>query len=222
MFRKFLVLLLIETIAFSTALAQTSDIAAPALPASVKQPSLKITTDIVRRENKLRRGHDTELAVVLTPDNLDPMPPGHLSLPVVLKSVRLEPLDGLSIRYADFRGKKFGKADSGGPSFTEAGTAVLLKVHAEKKLSLGEYTLKGKVRYQLLAPGSVPVEKEIELTVPVTVVDQNEAVPQNNWRYKSVSDHFIGDVLLIIVALPILLPFALVVGVYCGFSSFCE
>jgi len=139
-----------------------------------------------------------------------------------LKSVRLEPLEGLSIRYTDFRGKKFSKAEWGKPTFTKAGTAVLLKVHADKKLNLGEYTLKGKIRYQLLAPGRVPAEKEIELMVPVTVVDQNEAVPQNNWRYKSVSDHFIGDVLLIIVALPILLPFALVVGVYCGFSSFCE
>jgi len=222
MIRKFLVLLLIESIAFSTALAQTSDTAAPALSASAKQPSLAIATNVVRRENKLRRGHDTELAVLLTPDNLDPMPPGHLTLPVVLKSVRLEPMEGLSISYADFHGKRFGKADSGGPSFTQAGTAVLLKVHADKKLMLGEYTLKGKLRYQLLAPGKLPEEKEIELTVPVTVVDQTETVPLNAWRYQPVSDYFAGDMLLLILALPFLLPFALVVGVYCEFSSFCE
>jgi hypothetical protein len=222
MIRKFLVLLLIESIAFSTGTAQTLDAAGPVVSAPKTQTSLEIATNVVRRENKLRRGHDTELAVFLTPDNLDPMPAGNLTRPVVLKTVHLEPMEGLSVRYADFNGKRFGRAESGAPSFTQAGTAVLLKVHADKRLNLGEYTLKGKVTYQLLAPGKVPEEKEIELMVPVTVVEQNEDVPLNAWRYQPFSYHPVGQAVLLILALPILLPIALVVGVYCEFSSFCE
>jgi hypothetical protein len=222
MIRKFLVLLLIESIAFSTALAQTSDAAGPVVSAATKQTSLEIATSVVRRENKLRRGHDTELAVLLAPDNLDPMPPGHLRLPVVLKSVRLEPMEGLSIRYTDFRGKKFSKAEWGKPTFTKAGTAVLLKVHADKKLNLGEYTLKGKIRYQLLAPGRVPAEKEIELMVPVTVVDQNEAVPLNAWRYQPVSYHELRNGFVGILLLPLIIPLFLLYVLLCDRTNECS
>ncbi len=221
MIRKLLVLLLIESIAFSTALAQTSDAAGLVVSAPTKQTSREITTNVVRRENKLRRGHDTELAVLLMPDNLDPLPLGHLRLPVVLKSVRLEPMDGLSIRYTDFRGKKFGKAESGTPTFTKAGTAVLLKVHADKKLMLGENTLKGKIRYQLLAPGRVPVEKEIELIVPVTVVDQNEAVPLNAWHYQPIPYHEMRNGFIGLLLLPLMIPLLLLYVLLCDRTDEC-
>jgi hypothetical protein len=226
MIRKFLVLLLIESIALSTALAQTSDTAAPSFPAAISDSSGEKMIKIVRRENKLRRGKDAEFAVVLGTSSAD----CGECLPALLQegdrpmfqSLKLNRREGFSVRYANDSARKFESLPMGEPVYTQKGPAVLLKLHADKKLKAGDYTLTGKARLMIIHRGQVNGEKEVDVVIPIRVVDKNEAVSQNNFAYQYPEQHHVRDAFVGLIMVPLYLPLILVWIVVCSVGHDCS
>ncbi len=220
MLRKILATLLMGT-TVSAQVPLNKPIVTP--PASA---SAEVENAVIYRQDKIRAGHDMELAIIAGTPRLDclncsPTFANSQQIPT-LDTVSLEPLPGFSFRYADRKGKKFKTAAFAKWSSTESGPAALIKIHADKNLKAGEYQLRGKARFKPSSAGTASVWKEIDLIIPVVVDAGNETITENAWPYKAVSDHSIGNTVLFILALPFLLPYAVFLEFYCDLSSHCE
>ena len=129
----------------------------------------------------------------------------------VLKSLKLNPSEGFSVRYAKASESKFEALAQGQPVYTQKGFAVLLKLHADRSLKAGEYMLTGKATLVIEHRGKPSHEKEVEVAIPVTVVDKNEVVAQNSFGYKPYTEHRVLEVLATVLLIP--LAIAIPVGV---------
>jgi hypothetical protein len=220
MFRKILATLLIGT----TVSAQV-----PLNKPIVTQPasaSTEVESSVIYRQNKIRAGHDMELAIIAGTPQVDcltcyPTFANGLERPS-LDRLSLEPAPGFSFRYADRNGKQFRTEAYAEWSDTQSGPAALVRIHADKNVKAGEYQLRGKARFKVRSWGTSSDLKEIDLVIPVTVVAGNDMVTQNAWPYNAIPDHHIRDTVLFIVTLPFLVPYALIVSVFCDVSSYCE
>ncbi len=223
MIRQLLALILIVSTVSNASVAQASDPVKPVLvDRDSYNPQLQ-AIKLVRRENKLRRGHDAEIAVVLSPSSpncLECMPTllEEGDRPI-LKSLKLDPSKGFSVRYAKDNARKFESAQQGKSVYTQSGAAVLLKIHAEKSLAPGGYTLTGKARLMVVHRGEPIREKEVEVAIPITVVDKNEVVAQNNFAYQPFPEHRVRETLMMVLLIPLYLPFVLVYVIACSLSD---
>ncbi len=166
----------------------------------VTQPasaSAEVESSVIYRQNKIRAGHDMELAIIAGTPRMDclscaPTFANSQQIPT-LDTVSLEPLPGFSFRYADRNGKKFKAAAHAKWSSTESGPAALVKIHADTNLNAGEYQLRGKARFRLTSAGTASDWKEIDLVIPVVVVAGNETVTRNAWPYKAHFRQFLRE-----------------------------
>jgi hypothetical protein len=226
MIRKFLVLLLIESIVLSTAHAQTSEAAGPALPAAKSDSSGEKVIKIARRENKVRRGHDAEFAVLLSSPSSDCLECVPALLQEgdhpILTSLQLGPLQGFSYRYATWDHGKFQKATAGKMTYTKSGPAALVKVRADKHLPLGAYTLKGKAELRVFHKGNAPVDKQIDFAIPVELVDQSASATVVSWPYEIPPNRHLREALLEFIMVPLYLPLILVWVIVCSTGHDCS
>lgn len=210
MIRQLLALILIVSTVSNVSFAQTSDPVKPVLVDRDSYHPEDKAIKLVRRENKLRRGKDAEFAVALSTAS----PNCGECLPTlleegdrpILKSLKLNPSEGFSIRYAKDNARKFEPVAQGKSVYTQKGPAVLLKIRADKNIKPGEYTLTGKASLMIVHRGQPIQEKEVEVAVPIVVVDKNEVVAQNNFVYQPIPDHRVRQVLLAIALVPLYLP----------------
>lgn len=225
MIRKFLALLLVFSSVSSTAFAQAAEAAAPMLPVAKSDGASEKVIKIARRENKLRRGHDAEFAFQLSPPSTDclecvPTLLQEGDRPLVM-SLQLDPLPGFSYRYPKEHGK-FQKAPAGKLTYTEAGSAALVKVRADNKLPLGVYTLKGKIQIRVFHKGNAPVDQQINFAIPIDLVDQNALATAGAWPYEIPPDHHVREALLELIMVPLYLPLILVWVIVCSTGHDCS
>jgi hypothetical protein len=165
---------------------------------------------VVARYNKLRRGRDEQIAILLAllPDNCLVKPKRLGVFSIIPNSLDLDPAQGFTIRYGD--GKEFSKDSSASYTSTPAGDVIFLKLKASRDLPPGDYTIHGKFGFH-------PAIKDIcsqqqEVTIPVTVVDHDADVVKNEWPFQFKPEHHVGDTLLSILLFP-LIPFAVILEV---------
>ena len=223
MIRQLLALILIVTTVSSASFTQTSDPVKPVLVDRNSYHPQDKAIKLVRRENKLRRGKDAEFAVMLSTSS----PNCGECLPTQLeegdnprlKSLKLNPHEGFSVLYAKAGESKFEPLAQGQPVYTKKGFAVLLKLHADRNLKPGEYALTGKATLEIRHRGKPSEEKEVEVAIPVMVVDKNEVVAQNSFGYKPYAEHRGLEILTTVLLIPVYLPFLVVFVIACSFSG---
>ena len=223
MIRQLLALILIVTTVSNASFAQTSDPVKPVLVDRNSYHPEDKAIKIVRRENKLRRGKDAEFAVMLSTSspNCGECLPTQLEegdRPVVI-SLELDPSRGFSYRYPDWENGKFKKAAKGKLTYTKAGPAALVKVRADKNLPLGAYTLNGKVQIRVFQRGKPPEDKQINVAIPIELVDQDALATAGAWPYEIPPNHNVRDGLRDFFMVPLYLPLILVWIVVCSFSD---
>lgn len=223
MIRQLLALILIVTTVSNASFAQTSDPVKPVLVDRNSYHPQDKAIKLVRRENKLRRGKDAEFAVMLSTSspNCGECLPTQLEEGEhpMLKSLKLNPSEGFSVLYAKAGESKFEALALGQPVYTQKGFAVLLKLHADRNLKAGDYALTGKATLEIEHRGKPRQEKEVEVAIPVTVVDKNEVVAQNSFGYKPYAEHRRLEVLATVLLIPLYLPFILVFVIACSISD---
>jgi hypothetical protein len=223
MIRQLLALILISTTVSTASFAQTSDPVKPVLvDRSSYHPEDK-AIKLVRRENKLRRGKDAEFAVMLSTSspNCGECLPTQLEegeQPVFI-SLQIDPSRGFSYRYPDSQNGKFKQTAKGKLIRTKAGSAALVKIHADKNLPLGTYTLNGKVQIRVFQKGKPPEDKQINVAIPIELVDQHALAAATSWPYEIPPNHNVRDGLRALIMVPLYLPLILVLIVYCSFSN---
>lgn len=210
MLRKSLALFLITMTFWSACVAQTAGAAGPSTPDNrTDHPAAALrTVKLARREGKVRRGHDSEFAFAVVKAASDCLE----CLPVLIEegdrvsftSVILAPLAGFTYQYPDNTGK-FEPVAIGFNKPTKAGQANLVKVRPDKKLAPGTYFLTGKLTVHILESGSRSSSKEIDLSIPVEVVDENTSAAFNPWPYEIHRDHHMGQKIVFVLLFPVFL-----------------
>jgi hypothetical protein len=226
MIRQFLALLLIVTTVSTSGFAQTTGAENKVTIAPTSESSHEQVLKIARRENKLRRGHDAEFAVLLSAPSLDclecvPTLLEESDQPVLI-SLQLDPSQGFSYRYPNGDNEKFQKAAAGKLTYTKGGPAALVKVRADKSLPLGAYTLKGKVELLVFHKGNASVVKQINFAIPVELVDQSASATVISWPYEIPPNHHAREALLEFIMVPLYLPLILVWIIVCSTGHDCS
>lgn len=150
---------------------------------------------IVQRYDKLRRGRDEIVAI---------------GWPCSRCVLSLEAQRGFSFRYG--HGRTFTDQPAE-PALTEGGLVFLTQIKAARDLPAGEYTITGKISGATRLDRRLP--DEIEVAIPVTVVDHDAAVTQNPWPFHS-THHPVKKALFWVAVAP-MLPFILIyLEIACG------
>ena len=162
----------------------------------------------VTRYDKLRRGHDEQIAIVpqrplITRTGCPVMPCPTVT--IIPESLHLETQKGFSFKY--FVERKFKAASSTRFATTRGGGAFLVQIKAARDVPPGSYTIKGKLR-RFRAENGVRSSEEVDVAIPVTVVDDHAQVTKNEWKYKPYGD----DSFLTTLGVIALLPFIVVGG----------
>jgi hypothetical protein len=118
----------------------------------------------------------------------------------------MEPMEGFTIRYG-YPGH-YESAPQGTPKYRADRRLMFIKVHAGSTLGTGSYFLKGTVVFHR-AGDDASAEQTTDIHIPVTVVDHDAPVSQNDWRYINHPARATGEVArtVLLVALLPLLPF---------------
>jgi hypothetical protein len=168
--------------------------------------------------NQIRRGTQEDALIRLSVQGLVTSPrspvPGIVPLRLELQSA-----DGLtvsSVRYPKTRRRKV-KFQSE-PVPVSGWPETSFKVLADKTAALGLHTLQGKLTFQVIDYNLsiVGPVQEINVQVPITVVEHNAKVEKASWPAGHLSA---GMIVLIILLLPVEIPVAILILVGCAVSS---
>jgi hypothetical protein len=142
---------------------------------------------VIQHHDKLRRDRDERIVVfsVFPPSNSQTCPTQ--SAPCLYPfSLQLEPTEGFRFRFYSDRGG-FKSRDQAHIVSTEGAMAFLLQVRAARNVPLGEHAIKGRLQFTVMGhPESSP---EIEIVLPVTVVDHDAKVTENPWPFHTYPLH---------------------------------
>jgi hypothetical protein len=162
--------------------------------------------------NAIRRGRQEEAAIRLSPQGLVTSPRSPASGIVPLK-LELQPASGLTVsalRYpkAQRRKVKFQVE----PVAVSWWPEIFFKVRADETAAPGLHTLQGKLTFQVIDYNgtSVGPVQQLDVQIPMTVVEHDAKVQKANWPENHLSA---GMIVLIIVLLPVavaLMPFYLI------------
>ena len=178
----------------------------------VKSPPAPLQVTSYERHSQMRRDRDEEFVVLLC------RPYGKLKecpvwnwgsadglVPVALE---MKDVDGLTVRYRE--GKEYVSHPEGAPVRTSEGLdAFRFKIRAAKDFPLGATTLEGKLTFQRIRDGKLSAPETIAVSIPVTVVKHDTQVTESYWAIDPARHtplDVLGDALLVVVALPILVP----------------
>lgn len=80
------------------------------------------------------------------------------------------------------------------------------RLRADRDLTLGDYVVKGKLRFQRISKVTVSEPQELEFSVPVHVVEHNAKVSKNSsYPWEMTPARWVGVILLMPIMLPITL-----------------
>ena len=178
------------------------------------QPIPRVET--YQHYNELRRGSSDDVGIVLIVNGSLTSPRSTVTglIPV---SLTLQPEPGLSyskLKYPKSSPMKFPFRNDTIPAHS-GWFPIEMKLHADKDAALGIHYVHGKFRYQEITRDGISAEQEMDVSLPVTVVEQNAHVTKSeHWPfYHMPIAEVIGLVILCIVLLPIIIaimPFYLI------------
>lgn len=174
-----------------------------------------MTMATVTRYDKLRRGHEEEIAVF--PGRLSSPCPGCLPSPkqngeISAVSLELEPAPGFTVRYGD--GRHYRSVSHGSLAYTQAGRVFLMKLRVAGAVAAGDYLIKGKLTYRVFKRGKYSELQQAQIAIPVTVVQADAAVRKGAWPYKPPPDHKVRNFIATALLFPVLVPAFFVVLLY--------
>lgn len=188
--------------------------------ASRTQPTAPLVSSY-KRYSELRRGTEEEVVVLLcNAANQDRAcsisPEGQVGL--VPLALELMQTDGFAVRYR--HGGEFRSQPPAAPAQAWNGSKVFrLKIRAAKGVPLGTHHLAGKLTFQAVIGSEVSRPQEIDVDVPLTVVEHDARV----FKYRSLVEkpkHVdLGTTIVLVVTAPLWLPFFLLLVVTCGIEG---
>lgn len=129
-------------------------------------------------------------------------------------SLEIEPAQGFSIQYSN-DGRHFSSRTRPTTVFTRAGSLFLVRIKAANGTALGQYTIKGKLRFKARQYGTFFSSQRVEISIPVTVVDRNARVIKSAWPYALYPDHKVRRVVATVLMAPLLVPMYAIFLAYC-------
>jgi hypothetical protein len=132
--------------------------------------------------------------------------------------LELQPADGLTVssfRYPRTQRRKV--KFQAEPVPVSRWPETSFKIRADRDAALGLHTLKGKLAFQVIDYGlsSVGPVQEMDVQIPVMVVERNAKVQKASWPAGRLSA---GMIVLIIVLLPVEIPIGLLLLAGCAVS----
>lgn len=96
---------------------------------------------------------------------------------------------------------------------------IKFRVRADRQAELGVHILRGRVTFQTVTAAGISAPQQIEVQVPLTVVDHNAGVAKS-WPYSDLSKEAI---IALIVLAPVAIALIIPMGMACemGFHSAC-
>lgn len=172
---------------------------------------------VVQRYTSLRRGRAEEVAIFLGRSPL--VCPACTPVPTITPglmetSIEIEPAQGFSIQYSN-DGRHFSSRTGPATVFTRAGSLFLVRIKAANGTALGQYTVKGKLWFKARQYGTFSSPQQVEISIPVTVVDHNARVIKSTWPYALYPDHKVRRVVATILMAPLLVPMFAIFLAYC-------
>jgi hypothetical protein len=184
----------------------------------VGTPAVK---SIQRYYGGLPRTHDEDVAVVLyLPANKsgccaltnNPTQTG-------IFPVKFELHESPEFRVRFRSGFKYKSHNAGTPIEMVAGEKiVLLKLRANHDAPLGEYVLQGKLTYQAVQDHKLQPPQELEVIIPVKVVNETSKVEKIDWPFGT----HVKRTLIRIIALPVEIPAAALLAIACSTPKGCD
>lgn len=167
--------------------------------------------------NAIRRGRKEEAAVGLSPQGLVTSPRSPVAGIVPLK-LELHPAAGLTVsafHYPKAQRRKVRFQVE--PVPVSWWPEIFFKVRADETASLGPHTLLGKLTFQVIDYNgtSVGPVQQVDVQIPMTVVEHDAKVQKANWPENHLSA---GQIVLIIVLLPVEIPIGLLILAGCAVS----
>jgi hypothetical protein len=217
MWRSILAVILLP----SLAAAQTQT---PSVPADTSSPPQRATPRPPQPSyrpytfyDQIRRGTQEDIVIQLSPQGwvTSPRSPAPGIVPLKLE---LQPADGLTVssfRYPRTQRRKV--KFQAEPVPVSRWPETSFKIRADRDAALGLHTLKGKLAFQVVDYGlsSVGPVQEMDVQIPVMVVERNAKVQKASWPAGRLSA---GMIVLIIVLLPVEIPIGLLLLAGCAVS----
>ena len=165
--------------------------------------------------NAIRRGRREDVAIRLSVPGVVTSPRSPVSgiLPLRLE---VQPADGLTVssfRYPKTQRKKVKFQDAAVP--VSSWPKIFFKIRADETAAPGLHTLQGKLTFQVIAFDGTAVgpAQQLDVQIPITVVEHNAKVQKANWPENHLSA---GMIVLIIVLLPVEIPLGLLLLAGCA------
>lgn len=217
MLRKIIALVLVRCIAQAQMPSPLPDNAVrPAQSAEQKLVGVNLRPVTTARYGKLRRGRTEEIAIHLEHSQsicLSCSSGQNSRAYVNMLSLEIEPAQGFSVQFS-YDGRHFRSQDKGKIVQTRGGGAIVAKLKAGKNVPLGEYALKGKLSFEVVERDKHSAPQQVEISIPVTVVDHDAPIVKSNWNYAPFPSHKLRTTMAIILLGPLLLPALLVIVLY--------
>lgn len=135
-----------------------------------------------------------------------------------LESLQIEPTPGFTVRYR--QDDKSRDTPAGAPVLTGKGLQVFrLKIRADRTVPIGASALQGRLKYQIRGLGGQMEEHEVDLVMPLNVVDRDASVVEARWSLDNKTHPHARGVLIAVLT-PILLPLELLL--FAAWAIACE
>ena len=211
------IIALLTTVAHGQVLSNPEQLQSTAIVQNTA-PEMK-NVRIVPRYDKLRRGHDEQIAIVPERSLISrpscpvlPCPTVHIAL----DSLRLEPQEGFSFKY--FKINKFKTESSTHLAFTKGGQVFLVQVKAAHDMLPGDYTIKGKLR-QIRTENGMRFFEEVNVAIPVTVAERHATIKKNSWNYEVYRDNPFLLALEGIALVPVVVVYGTIMLITCHYDT---
>jgi len=100
-----------------------------------------------------------------------------------------------------------------------AAFAVQFTVTAAKDTRLGVHTLRGKITFQTINEAGVSAVQQMEVEIPVTVVEPGAKVMRDGWPYYNPNPEGARTYVLLALLAPIIIPLMIVALLVCGITG---
>lgn len=183
-------------------------------PPPFAQPSI----EVFPRYMALRRGTEEEVLVVASLKARSRTAvywsaPKPETGPLAATELKIEPIEGFIVRGIAYpKSRKVSLRPNEEPVHALGPGSIDLhfKVRAKPTIALGEHVLRGKLKFQCFTKDGNSAPQELDLSIPIRVVERNDAVAKNTlYRQDLTPLQTIGVVLLIPLVIPLIVIAAL-------------
>lgn len=132
-------------------------------------------------------------------------------------SIELTEPDGLSVLYK--KGHHYQRMSQDVPiSFLQDQKFVLLKIRADRTMSLGDHRVKGIFTFKKVQNGKLGSAQQIAVEIPIKVAEHDAKVENSEWPFEP---HIARDVRNVVL-LPVEIPAMILLAIACHTGSGCD